>query len=312
MKRRAGGLATPSRSPRPRLSADGRRIVFTSALVTANIQGMAFDPVAGAGKGEPFWVTTGSRRWSSPDPSPDGTWVAFYSLVRPEGDIYVSHPDGSGMRQITGDAAVDRVPRWSPDGQWIVCFSTRTGRSELWKMRPDGSGLLQLTGQGGSYLAWAPDGSRIATYGDPLASQGVWVFDPGRPWAQQKPELVRPVPGDPSARYFVNSWSPDGSRLVGELQGKTPGILTYSLASQTSELFPNSGEWPVWLPDSRHVLYVAGGKAFYILDTHTKQVQKIYSVERDVLGPPRLTRDARAMYYSRRVTESDIWLVTLK
>jgi hypothetical protein len=33
---------------------------------------------------------------------------------------------------------------------------------------------------------------------------------------------------------------------------------------------------------------------------------------RDVLGPPRLTRDGREAYFSRRVTESDVWLVTLQ
>jgi len=37
----------------------------------------------GAAKGEPAWVTTGSLRWSNPDPSPDGNWVATYSLVQP-------------------------------------------------------------------------------------------------------------------------------------------------------------------------------------------------------------------------------------
>jgi hypothetical protein len=31
-----------------------------------------------------------------------------------------------------------------------------------------------------------------------------------------------------------------------------------------------------------------------------------------VLGPPRLTKDGTAMYYSQRHTEADIWLVTLR
>lgn len=41
-----------------------------------------------------------------------------------------------------------------------------------------------------------------------------------------------------------------------------------------------------------------------------EKVRKIFSVTRDVIGPPRLTRDGRTAYFSRRVTESDIWLVT--
>jgi hypothetical protein len=35
-------------------------------------------------------------------------------------------------------------------------------------------------------------------------------------------------------------------------------------------------------------------------------------VARDVIGPPRLSRDGRRMFFSRRVTEADIWLLTLQ
>ncbi len=307
-------LTTPAAlAAHPSLTADGRRLVYTSALVTANIQRLGFDPIAGTVKGEPSGVTTGSRRWSSPDPSPDGQWVAFYSLERPEGDLYVQHPDGTGQNRLTGDAAVDRVPRWSPDGQWIACFSTRSGQAELWKIRSDGSGLQQLTDEGGSYFAWSPDGSRIATFRSKPSANGFWIFDPNRPWKAQKPELVTPVLGDPEERFFVNAWSRDGTRIVGEVQGPVSGLLTYTLATRAFERLTDFGEWPVFLPDDRHVLFVAGGKTFYVLDTKTKAPPtKVFSVTRDVLGPPRLTRDGSAMYYSRRVTEADLWLVSIQ
>ena len=295
------------------LAADGTRLVYTSALVTANIQRLGFNPIAGTVMGEPSWVTTGSRRWSSPDPSPDGRWVAFYSLERPEGDLYVAHPDGTGLNRLTGDAAVDRVPRWSPDGQWIACFSTRSGEAELWKIRSDGSGLQQLTEGGASYFIWSPDGSRMATFRNMPNGNGFLIFDPNSPWKAQKPELVTPVLGDPEERFFPNSWSRDGTRIVGEMQGPVSGLLTYTLATRTFERLADFGEWPVFLPDNRHVLFVAGGKAFYVLDTKTKEPpKKVFSVTRDVIGPPRLTRDGSAMYYSRRVTEADLWLVSLR
>lgn len=294
------------------LSADGTRIAYTSVLVTANIQHVTLDPSTGAVRGDPEWLTTGSRRWSSPDPSPDGEWVVFYSLVQPdEGDLYVQRSDGTGLRQVTSDAARDRVPRWSPDGTWIACFSDRSGRLELWKIRPDGSDLQQLTEGGGSYLAWSPDASRMAAVHaieGPARKAGVWIFDPNRPWKQQTPEEL-PLES-PAARFLVNSWSPDGERLVGEVLSQ--GIATYSLRSRTYERLTDFGEWPVWLPDSRRVLFVANGNAFFIVDTRSKQVRKIFSVTRDVLGPPRLTRDGKTAYFSRRVTEADIWLLTLK
>jgi eukaryotic-like serine/threonine-protein kinase len=89
----------------PSLSADGKHIAYTSVLITANIQQLTLDTSI-AIKGDPTWVTSGSRLWSTPDPSPDGEWVAFYSLAQPEGHLYVSHPDGTGLRQVTNDMAV--------------------------------------------------------------------------------------------------------------------------------------------------------------------------------------------------------------
>ncbi|MBZ5592242.1 MAG: serine/threonine-protein kinase [Acidobacteriia bacterium] len=297
----------------PSLSADGRRIVYTSALVTQNIQQLALDP-SGSPKGEPTWVTTGSRRWSDPDPSPDGEWVTFYSLVQPGGHLYVAHPDGTAMRQLTSDSATDRMPRWSPDGKWIACFSNRSGHLELWKIRPDGSDLQQLTEGGAGYVAWSPDGSKIATVGaveEPPVKWRGWIVDPNRPWKQQTPEILPPL-DPPSVRFLVNSWSPDGERLAGQMGSATQGIMMYSLRSHKYERLTDFGQWPVWLPDSRRVLFVAGGKSCFIVDTKSKQVRKIFSVTRDVIGPPGLTRDGKTAYFSRRVTESDVWLLTLK
>jgi TolB protein len=298
----------------PSLSADGKHIAYTSVLNTINIQQLTLDP-SGAAKGDPAWVTTGSRLWSSSDPSPDGEWVAFYSLVPPDAHLYVSHPDGTGLRQLTSGMAIDRMPRWSPDGKWIAFASNRSGRIEEWKIRPDGSDIRELTEDGGVYTTWSPDGSRIATVQRDDEGPGkaaVWISDPNRPWKQQTPESLPPLSWSPLP-FLVPSWSADGEHLAGML-GVEPGrgIVMYSMRSRRYERLTDFGEWPVWLPDGRRVLFVADGKAFYIVDSRSKQVSKIFSVNRDVIGPPRLTRDGKKAYYSRRVIEADVWFLTLK
>jgi hypothetical protein len=58
-------------------------------------------------------------------------------------------------------------------------------------------------------------------------------------------------------------------------------------------------------------MFVAGGQGFHVVDTRSRKVEKVFSVQRDVIGPPQLTRDGREAYFTRRVTEGDIWLLTL-
>ncbi len=307
--------AVPTPAPslaHPTISSDGRKIMYASAFVTANVEKLALDPSSATVKGEPSPVTTGTRRWSSPDPSPDGSRVAFYSHVRPEGDLYITRADGSDLQQITSDESVDRLPRWSPDGQWLGFFSARRGRFDLWKIRPDGSELQQLTDGGGPFV-WSPDGGRVASL-DPLAPIGskarVMVFDVSRGKARHS-EPLPPLDNLPG-RFIANSWSPDGERLAGHLELRNGGIATYSFSKRRYEVLVEFGEWPVWLPDDRRMLFVANGNSFYIVDSRTKQVRKVFSVQRDVIGPPRLTRDGKVMFFTRRSTESDIWMMTLR
>ncbi|MGB3563379.1 MAG: protein kinase, partial [Thermoanaerobaculia bacterium] len=167
------------------LSADGRTVAYNSVLMTQNVQKAAVDPVTGSVQGEPSWVTSGSILWSSPDPSPDGEWLAFYSRVQPEGDIYLARTDGTGLRQVTSDEALDRVPRWSPDGEWIAYFSNRSGSLEVWKIRPDGSDQTQLTEMDVSLSAWSPDSSRIAI--GHLDDNTIYVIESERTATDQDP-----------------------------------------------------------------------------------------------------------------------------
>jgi serine/threonine-protein kinase len=293
------------------LSADGRRVVYSSEIATTNIQGLAFDPESRSVVGEPVGITSGSRRWSSPDPSPDGEWVAFYSLVVPEGDVYVIRADGTGLRLVTGDDAIDRVPRWSPDGDWLAFFSDRAGASTIWKIRADGSDLRQLTSEAGGVPVWSPDGSQMV--GRPLVGEDMrsFLFDPTRPTTSGASDRL-PDPEPALTPFIPHSWSPNGEYLAGDVGYDDIGIVVYAFQTRTYERLTDFGQWPVWLPDGRHILFVSGGKKFFVIDRESKEVQEIYSATWDVIGPPRLTLDGLKMYYSRRSTQADLWLVTLQ
>jgi Tol biopolymer transport system component len=139
----------------------------------------------------------------------------------------------------------------------------------------------------------------------------VSVYDPNRPGTAQTPEMLPAQPADIQP-FISNSWSADGKRLVGHISFAAKGIVTYTFGTRAYDKFTDYGEYPVWFPDSRHVLFVSKGKNFFVLDTATREVRTMFTVTRDVIGPPRLTRDGRKACFSRRVTEADLWLVSLQ
>jgi Tol biopolymer transport system component len=71
--------------------------------------------------------------------SPDGMKIAFISTHDGDPEIFVMNADGTGLRKLTDNTAVDAAPSWSPDGGKIVFTSDRSGTFELYRMNSDGS-----------------------------------------------------------------------------------------------------------------------------------------------------------------------------
>jgi len=302
----------------PSVSGDGRLIAYCAKMETGNIQRITLDPVTATVQSEPTQVTTGSQAWANPDVTADGEWVVAYTRETPEGDLYVMRSDGTGRpRQLTTEPDfVDRVPRWSPDKTWIAFFSTRQGPTELWKIRFDGSGRQQMAPYGG-IAVWSPEGTQLAasTRGPNKGEERItYLLDPARSHQAQTPAAL-PRPQEALRRFIAQDWSPDGARLVGQLgftASRGDGIVVYTFSTRKYERVAEFGEWPVWLPDSRRVLFVANGKEYWVVDTRTKRTRKIYTAPRGVLGPARLTRDGRMAVFPLRLLEADIYLLTFE
>src|SRR5438067_7078901 len=60
-------------------------------------------------------------------------------------DLYLVHPDGTGLRNLTNDSAGNAMGVWSPDGKRIAFVSKRTGNMELFLMDASGGSVKQLT-----------------------------------------------------------------------------------------------------------------------------------------------------------------------
>ncbi len=68
--------------------------------------------------------------------------------------------DGTGLINLTEDAAADEEPAWSADAQKIAFVSDRDGNPEIYVMDRDGSNVTRLTFNGAAdrWPTWSPDG----------------------------------------------------------------------------------------------------------------------------------------------------------
>ena len=133
----------------PAWSADGTRLALESDagnfpfgeglyvldLATRNMQRITANSSGGVDE-LPQW-------------SPDGQWIAFARSTPASGhspelrSIFLVHPDGTGLHQLTPPGLFSRNASWSPDGT-KVAFNRGSGTAapeSIYVINPDGSGL---------------------------------------------------------------------------------------------------------------------------------------------------------------------------
>ena len=118
---------------------------------------------------------------AQPAYSPDGTEILFTSDIADPGnnlDIFVMDEDGSNVRRLTEDLAVDAEADWSPDGTQIAFASDRDGDMEIFIMDADG-GLQQMTHNTvtDTQPDWSPGGDRLAFTSERDGNAEIYVMD---------------------------------------------------------------------------------------------------------------------------------------
>jgi eukaryotic-like serine/threonine-protein kinase len=291
------------------VSADGRRLAYTSVEFEQNVQRLTFDPVSEKIVGEPLWVTSGSKLWRNVDVVGDGQWIVLTSS-RPQEDVFVARADGTGLRQLTNDSAFDRQARWAPDGKRIAFYSNRSGGWEAWTINPDGSGLTQVTRDAGAHHpVWSHDGSRMA-FSEIVDPVRVSTVDPRKAWESQTPERL---PNPPGGAWRATSWSPDGSRLAGIESKSDEGVavLVYSFASRSFTRLSDVGLAPYWLSDSRRLIFTKTPGTLAVIDRISRNVRDILSRPGQDLVLHAVSGDGRQLYLVLRGKQADIWMTTL-
>ena len=133
----------------PQLSPDGRRVVLVEAKGGGNPRAVFVVGVNGHGARQltPWSMNAGD----APDWSPDGKWVLFRSNVDVDGkqsQIYLIHPNGSGLTQLTHfkPGTIVTSSSFSPDGTQIVFATTGVGgKADVYVMAADGTAMAPVT-----------------------------------------------------------------------------------------------------------------------------------------------------------------------
>ena len=293
-------------------SRDGKRMIYVQTDNQSNIQGVEFDSKAEKTVGEPFWITRGEREIIRAELSPDGKQFVMRQTRRTQDDIVVVNRDGGNWRDVTNDAPFDRYPRWSPDGKQIAFASDRNAGMEVWVCDADGSNTRQVSFQyshrnGSSFPNWSPDGKSLIYTNNAQP----YFIDLTKSWQEQgAPQKV--LTAEPDRNFVVWDWSPDGKKLLGTLPLGERAIAVYSFETKRLERIVEDADSgnviPSWLPDSRRIVFEKENK-IYLTDTETKQTKEVLSRTPEIIRAAFVSRDARLLYYTVHLSESNIWLL---
>ena len=266
------------------VSPDGQRIAFS---LLGDIYTM---PIGG---GAPTRIAEGLAWDVQPRFSPDGRRIAFVSDRGGGDNVWLMNADGGTKVALTKeDFRLLNQPSWSPDGQYIVAkkhFTTgrSLGTGEVW--------LYHVSGGSGVKLVAKPNEQHQKELGEPtFAPDGKSVYftrnnTPGPifEYAQDSTQgifeieryeiatgettsavsglggAVRPSPSPDGKRIaFVRRDAAKTGLWVKEIHSGIERKLYDDLDRDVQETWAVTGVYPNmdWTPDSRSIVFWAGGK----------------------------------------------------
>ena len=266
------------------VSPDGQTIAFA---LLGDIYTM---PIAG---GTPFRIAEGLSWEVHPRFSPDGTRIAFTSDRGGGDNIWIMNVDGTDKRQLTKEQfRLLNQPAWSPDGRFIAAkkhFTTARslGTGEIWMYHVSGGGGVQIVERANESLQkelgepiFSSDGSAIYyTRNTTPGNTFIYAQDSNAGiFAIEKHDLatgevstavdgfggaVRPTPSpDGTSIAFVRREKDQSQLWIKDVATGRETMVYGALDLDVQETWAVTGVYPNmdWTPDSRSIVFWAGGK----------------------------------------------------
>jgi Tol biopolymer transport system component/DNA-binding winged helix-turn-helix (wHTH) protein len=253
--------------------------------------------------------------------SPDGSRIAYSSDHGGSFEIYVRQrtPD-LPETQLTDDGLQNFEPAWSADGLQIAYHAKNQG---IWEVPATGGKPRQLT-TSGSKPAWSPDGTSIAFQKNSLVAVDIGArnaMPPSTLWIVPvkggEPREITQA-GNPPGGHGSPSWSPDGKRIVFEVD-QFDGVSVWSISADGSDLKRISPEWgydPIYAPDGKSIYFALNGLwRMPVPSDSGEPVGKALLVARPT-GPtemryPSVSADGKKIAYSALSQDSNILSLAL-
>lgn len=269
-------------------------------------------------------LTTGSGLTLFPSISRDGNRVAYSSDRNGSFEIYVSQiTAGAREIELTSDGQQNFQPAWSPDGQHIAFHSRNRGG--IWVIPAIGGKARQLS-EFGSKPSWSPDGALIAFQSNGLSDLALGArnaLPPSTLWtipAQGGEPQQITQPGIPEGGHGSPSWSPDGRRIVFEVDQFDGGaVWSVSLnGGDLKRISPGRGYDPIYAPDGKAVYFTRGGlRVVRIAPESGEPLSDEITVGGPIPAPPieirypSISGDGKRIVYSALLQNSNVWSLRL-
>ncbi len=312
------------------VSPDGKHIVF-------DLMGDIYQlPIGG---GEATSLTSGHAWDMQPRYSPDGKSIAFTSDRAGGDNIWTLKLDDGSTHQVTYETfRLLNNPTWSPDGQYIAArkhFTTSRslGTGEIWLYAVNGgkqqSGQQVVERPGDTFQKeqgepmFTPDGSGIYfTLNTTPGNTFIYHQDSNTELFQiRRVDLdsgdittvaggpggaVRPTPS-PDGKYlaFVKRVRAESRLFVMDLASGEERMVQDNLDMDMQETWAVHGLYPNmdWTPDSKHIVFWAGGKLkqLKLADGSVTEIPFHVKDQRDIYPAPRFTVDVAPDQFETRM-----------
>ncbi len=278
------------------VSPDGREVVFDL------LGDLYVIPIEG---GEARALTSGFGWDMQPRYSPDGRFIAFTSDRAGADNIWIMNRDGSDPTQVTEESfRLLNSPSWTPDSEFIAArkhfTSTRSlGAGEIWLYHRTGGDGLQMTERpneqkdvgepvfsaDGKYLYYSRDATPGETFQyDKDSNAGIYrIYRVDRETGETESFLggpggaIRPAPS-PDGRYmaYIRRVRFQSMLFLYDMESGDEWPIYEALDRDLQETWAVHGVYPTmaWTPDSRSVVFWAGGK-IHRVDVETGSATEI-------------------------------------